>query len=672
MKRKMKKFKTFIVGLFLLSLLLPTNALASENIVIISEENEVEPSLNRTNTIRSQVEPNESFEAKTMAEREQLPQREQEVIDQIERYLTENSNPNARNFGPVINRLVASLAFDITVKRDNTLFSDLAGMSGISNSSPWFEHVAGKSERSITVFDEPTQSNLTLHAYYVDNHSDKTAVVQHGYRSNPMQIMLEAEFLYELGYNILIPDARSHGKSEGTYITFGAYEKNDINAWIDQELETKPNQKFLLFGVSMGAATVMMSQEDPHPNVEAVIEDCGYYAIEQQARDVMRLLTAKLQYIPLVNKIDWYDCEDALIDTLNNEFVKPVLNIDLYYISPLDAVSKSNVPKLFIHGTADWFIPPVAKDTLYTAALGYKEQLAIPDAGHGVNLKVGGDLYKEKVRSFLTTVSEMKALRPQLAEDQNLLINTEFKRNAAQTSFEAWQLSNDGKNFSALNESNPYEFVLKRHKKEILSALSTDQKGLKFYKKGKGSAAYAAQEVHLMKGQPYELSFDAYNPNPKEYSQQVIKYGFGQPLTQEKQTNKNKVGKKIAYTPQVTGPKMITLGSEMTYYSLFGRTSTVMYLSNVKLINADKTAPEEVKISEVTIAPNETLVKGQGEPNTLIQIVTANNDVILEVSTDDNGYFSLTIAKQQTGTILHMINKDIKGNTSASIILVSN
>lgn len=668
----MKKILKFIVGLVLLSFLIPTTAAANENILIIEANNEPDKHLNSASRRILQEQQNDPFEAKTPAEREQLPPKEQEVIDQIEKYLTENSNPNARNFGPVLNKLIASLAFDITVKRENTLFSDLSGLDKIEMTSPWFETVADKSERYITVFDEPTQSNLKLHAYYVDNHSNKTAVVQHGYRSNPMQIVLEAEFLYELGYNVIIPDARSHGKSEGSYITFGAYERNDINAWIDQELAGKPNQKFLLFGVSMGAATVMMSQEKPHPNVEAVIEDCGYYSIEQQARDVMRLLTSKLQYIPLVNKIDWYNCENELIDALNNEFVKPILKVDLFSIAPLDAVSKSNVPKLFIHGTADWFIPPVAKDKLYTASLGYKEQLAIPDAGHGVNLKVGGTLYKEKVQSFLASVNEMKSLRPQLAEDTNLLLNTEFKRNAAQTSFDAWQLSNNGNTFHSITESNPYEFVLKKYKKEIISALSTDQNGLKFYKKWKNSAAYVRQEVDLIKGQPYELSFDAYNPNPKEYSQQVIKYGFGQRLTQETQTAKNKINKKMIYTPQANESQNITLGSEMTHYSLLGRTSTVMYLSNVKLINADKTAPDLVKINEVTTTPSETLIKGQGEPETMIQLVFATHEVLLEVSTDHNGYFSLAIPKQESGTILHLLNKDIKGNTSASVVLVSN
>ncbi|PLS37090.1 hypothetical protein CYV26_00475 [Carnobacterium maltaromaticum] len=140
----------------------------------------------------------------------------------------------------------------------------------------------------------------------------------------------------------------------------------------------------------MGAATVMMSQEIPHKNVNAVIEDCGYYSMEQQARDVMRLLTSRLQYIPKVNQIDWYSCEDSLLASLNDEFIKPQLKVDLKSISPLEAVKKSGLPKLFIHGTSDWFIPPVAKKELYNASLGYKEELDIIDSGHAENLQVGG------------------------------------------------------------------------------------------------------------------------------------------------------------------------------------------------------------------------------------------------------------------------------------------
>lgn len=398
-----KRFSIFVISIYMLMLGTPLVS-ASE---VLSMD--LTPSASFSDIGTETIETEEPFEAKSESERQQLPNEEQEIIDQLEKYLKENTNPRARNFGSTLNRLVSGIIFDTTVKRNNTIIDvvNLFGLLGQNEKSEWFDSVQGKSERYLTVYDEPTGTILKLHAYYVDNKSNKTAVVQHGYRANAESIMQEAEFLYSLGYNLIIPDARAHGKSEGTYISFGAYEKKDINGWIDQELAEKPNQKITLFGVSMGAATVMMSQEVAHENVQAIIEDCGYYSIEQQIRDVSRLITSMLQYIPLVNFINWYDCENQIIASLNDNYVKPILKIDLFSISPIDSVSKSTVPKLFIHGTEDWFIPPVAKDKLYEASIGYKDQLEVVGSGHGENIIVGGEVYKSKVASFLNNVSQL-------------------------------------------------------------------------------------------------------------------------------------------------------------------------------------------------------------------------------------------------------------------------
>lgn len=82
------------------------------------------------------------------------------------------------------------------------------------------------------------------------------------------------------GYSVLMPDARAHGESEGNLIGMGWPERFDILKWIDKIIESDPEAQIVLYGISMGAATVMMTSGENLPdNVKAVIEDCGYSSV---------------------------------------------------------------------------------------------------------------------------------------------------------------------------------------------------------------------------------------------------------------------------------------------------------------------------------------------------------------------------------------------------------
>lgn len=78
-----------------------------------------------------------------------------------------------------------------------------------------------------------------------------------------------------------MPDARGHGKSEGDYIGFGWDERKDYLQWINRIIKKDPQSEIVLHGVSMGAATVMMTSGEKLPdNVKAFVEDCGYSSVK--------------------------------------------------------------------------------------------------------------------------------------------------------------------------------------------------------------------------------------------------------------------------------------------------------------------------------------------------------------------------------------------------------
>ncbi len=132
-------------------------------------------------------------------------------------------------------------------------------------------------EKSIPSFD-----SLKLHAYSIQNShpTDKWAIIFHGYSSDGTQMTKYAKQFYDMGYHVLIPDARGHGQSEGDYIGMGWHDRFDVISWIDDIVNMNEDAEIVLFGVSMGGATVMMaSGEDLPSNVKAIIEDCGYSSV---------------------------------------------------------------------------------------------------------------------------------------------------------------------------------------------------------------------------------------------------------------------------------------------------------------------------------------------------------------------------------------------------------
>lgn len=128
----MKRVLKVVLSIFLCSLLSTDVVMAAESVIVISEDQQSEEPLRKLRSNVSQNDVTESFEPKTEAEREKLPENEQEMINNIENYLLENSNPNTRSFGPTLKKLIASLAFDTAVRRKNTVI-DTTNFFGLTS-----------------------------------------------------------------------------------------------------------------------------------------------------------------------------------------------------------------------------------------------------------------------------------------------------------------------------------------------------------------------------------------------------------------------------------------------------------------------------------------------------------------------------------------------------------
>ena len=85
------------------------------------------------------------------------------------------------------------------------------------------------------------------------------AICVHGYHDTYESMGAIARHYNSLGWHVLMPDQRGHGRSEGDYVGWGYDERLDLVGWCNYVTRRDPEAEILLHGVSMGAATVLMA-----------------------------------------------------------------------------------------------------------------------------------------------------------------------------------------------------------------------------------------------------------------------------------------------------------------------------------------------------------------------------------------------------------------------------
>lgn len=234
---------------------------------------------------------------------------------------------------------------------------------------------------------------LVAQGYLQQGH--RWVILVHGYMCTGRDMMIYAGMYLREGFSLLVPDQRAHGQSGGKYTGMGWLERRDMVCWIREILSRDPEGEIVLHGVSMGAATVMMTAgEVLPPNVKAVVEDCGYASVERIFRDELKTIF-HLPAFPLLHQA-------SLVARL-------VAGYDFREASSLEQLKKTRLPVLFIHGSMDAFVRPYMQDLCYQAAAGEKAYLRVEDASHTQSYERQPERYRRTVMEFLTPYLTQKA-----------------------------------------------------------------------------------------------------------------------------------------------------------------------------------------------------------------------------------------------------------------------
>ena len=234
-----------------------------------------------------------------------------------------------------------------------------------------------------------SHDGLKLHAYWIPAENPKgTMILAHGYRSTLlMDFGIAFECYHALGFNLLVPNQRSHGESQGRYITFGVKESEDMLSWIQYHNSNFGAHQIILNGLSMGASTMLyLADADLAKNVKGIVADCGFTSPAQIVSAVFKDVV-KLPAAPAICAADL--------------FARVFAGFSLYEKDTRKSLAGAKVPVLLIHGTADNFVPCEMTKEGFASCTGQKKMLLVEGAQHGVSFLVDQESYTTALLTFL-------------------------------------------------------------------------------------------------------------------------------------------------------------------------------------------------------------------------------------------------------------------------------
>lgn len=209
-----------------------------------------------------------------------------------------------------------------------------------------------------------TQDGIEIAGWWVPSDSNATIIIGHGYPFDKGNIYGATKWLSP-SYNLLYYDHRSFGESKGKITTGGVKEVKDVEAAI-KFAQTKAEGPIGLLGFSLSAAAMLMAD---HSQVKALVADSTYASLEN-----------------IINHLY------SVFGPLRLPFVTATRILSYFLLgsnrpSPVEAIAKTSIPILLIHGKEDTQIPIENAHQLFQAANKETTELILFDNGdHGQSL----------------------------------------------------------------------------------------------------------------------------------------------------------------------------------------------------------------------------------------------------------------------------------------------
>jgi len=224
-----------------------------------------------------------------------------------------------------------------------------------------------------------------LEAWYIPVKNPKGSIcLFHGHGGTKSGVINEAIALRKMGYSTFLVDFRAHGNSEGNTCTIGFDESEEVKLAYDF-MKGKGENNIILWGISMGAASISKAVNDYSIQPEKIILEMPFGSILEAAESRIKLMGLPAE--PIATLVTFWGGVEHGFWAFN--------------MKPSEYVKKIQCPVLIQWGKNDIRVTSHEINEIHNNITSAKQLVVYENAGHESLYKAEPAKWIAEVNSFL-------------------------------------------------------------------------------------------------------------------------------------------------------------------------------------------------------------------------------------------------------------------------------